>query len=540
MRGLLSRIFAVALALAIAVLAPPAIADSGQGLLLLLGGGAPSWVLPPARNGVDLWFAKGLYYLKGATGALTNTRASNETCVTSLGALVQVGSNQNCVTDLGVGKWEGRTNSLYNSTMAGAVVGTPGTLPLHWSIPIPAGLSQQVVSTATDSGLPAIQIRLFGTSTGTAFAMQLETTTQIAALYGQTWTGSVYSKMIANVYPANVSSFNVKVAERNSGGTTLNMAQANISLASGAVGLQRTAVSYTLPDVTAAFVGLRVDGVITSGVPIDITIELAAPQLELNNTPASVASATVATGGTCTPGSNITWTIPTVNGGTAATVTGTVTGTTLSGALTVTGAGSYTVDATHGLPASPVTVTGGTCTTQPTINLVPVDNAAAGFATPPILTTNGAQARTADSISLPVTACTSLASLYGVATPGSPVATADQPVASLNNGSTVNSLTIKRLFMSPKSAADELSSSNFYRAGPSPAWPQGVSGKITATSISGTLNAAFNTANTATASPIGFPSGMNKLQIGTDQYGNIFNGTISRVAEVCNQSLLNQ
>src|SRR6187399_24135 len=47
---------------------------------------------------------------------------------------------------------EVRTNIVRNSTMAGAVAGSPGTLPTGWVVNLPVGVTQ-TISTGTDNGL---------------------------------------------------------------------------------------------------------------------------------------------------------------------------------------------------------------------------------------------------------------------------------------------------------------------------------------------------------------------------------------------------
>ena len=66
---------------------------------------------------------------------------------------------------------EARTNSARNSTMQGAVVGTPGTLPTGWLISPNAGLTTSVVSLQTVNGMPTIDLRISGTTTGTTYLL---------------------------------------------------------------------------------------------------------------------------------------------------------------------------------------------------------------------------------------------------------------------------------------------------------------------------------------------------------------------------------
>ena len=96
-----------------------------------------------------------------------------------------------------------------------------------------------------------------------------------------------------------------------------------------------------------------------------------------------LGTATVSTGGTCTPGAG---TFTLVGGsGAAATFTGAVTGTTLGGTLTTLSTGSYYV-----LPTNPITVTatGVTCSVAPTVNVSTSYNAQGWTQRAPLWTHN--------------------------------------------------------------------------------------------------------------------------------------------------------
>src|SRR4029077_4515010 len=55
---------------------------------------------------------------------------------------------------------ETRTNVIKNSTMAGAVAGTPGTNPTFWQVGLSTtGFTQQIVGTGTENGIAYIDYR---------------------------------------------------------------------------------------------------------------------------------------------------------------------------------------------------------------------------------------------------------------------------------------------------------------------------------------------------------------------------------------------
>jgi hypothetical protein len=281
------------------------------------------------------------------------------------------------------------------------------------------------------------------------------------------------------------------------------------------------------------------------GSIINATILIAIPQLELNpNIPAAVASAV--TGGANGSGGvgylvNDTGTITTTNGGTAATykVTG-VSGTAVT-TVSITAAGSYTVDATHGLPASPAaTVATSGVGTGLTLTLTPVDNSAQGFSTPPILTSSGALARAADRITLPTVPCNGGASLYVTGIPASPTANPNAQFEAEWSGANANN----RLYNLRASGGTQATSGfngSYAQVYPSGSWAQNVSGKSTSLATAASLSGKFNGGTTVNTSSTGAPVRLTTLTIGGSAFSNAtFNGTISRVAVSCGQSLLNQ
>jgi Cellulase (glycosyl hydrolase family 5) len=96
------------------------------------------------------------------------------------------------------------TNGIRNTTMTGAIAGTPGTLPTDWAPNFQDsanGISTQVVGTGIENGINYVDLRVFGTATSGAVGstqFQLEANYQIAAVLGQTWTFCVNVKQINN------------------------------------------------------------------------------------------------------------------------------------------------------------------------------------------------------------------------------------------------------------------------------------------------------------------------------------------------------
>ncbi len=192
----------------------------------------------------------------------------------------------------------GAVNYLRNSSCAGAVTGTPGTLPTNWAYDSLSGLSSQVVATGTDAGtgLPYVDLRLFGTSSGTFVVMQLEGSTVIDANTGQTWTGSYYAKVVAGSQSG--VTFNVGIRENDASGTGLindNDTASPLQPSTAALSIGRKVITATLGQATTRYVCLLFSAHFSSGVAIDVTVRLAGPMLAGGNAQeAPIATSSVA------------------------------------------------------------------------------------------------------------------------------------------------------------------------------------------------------------------------------------------------------
>jgi hypothetical protein len=174
------------------------------------------------------------------------------------------------------------TNSIRNSTMVGAVAGTPGTLPTNWGIGFNgSGLSSSVLGTGTESGMTYVDIRVFGTATvATEAFIPFDSTTQIAATTGQNWVSSVYHRVVSGT-SANVTGIQVGFIGRQAAGAagTDNIRSASSLTAFGASAFLRPSVAGTLADVAVAFVRPILWIVHGTGA-IDFTIRIGGVQIE--------------------------------------------------------------------------------------------------------------------------------------------------------------------------------------------------------------------------------------------------------------------
>jgi len=167
-----------------------------------------------------------------------------------------------------------RTNSIRNSTMVGAVAGSPGTLPTNWT-PLANALTQTVVGLGTENGLQYIDLRYNGISTNIQQTIAVEGLLNIAATTGQTWSFSTYVKLISGTF----NSLQLQLTERSSGGGFVTVNAQTISPTSS---LNRFAFTQTLnggATTIAVQPNYRIG--LTIGATYDFTIRIAAPQMEL-------------------------------------------------------------------------------------------------------------------------------------------------------------------------------------------------------------------------------------------------------------------
>jgi hypothetical protein len=177
---------------------------------------------------------------------------------------------------------ESRTNSIRNSTMVGAVAGSPGTIPTNWSSTIVgAGLNYEIISTGTSNGIPFIDVRIYGNASSAFPVLYFESSTQIAALTGQSWTISGFIQRIAGSM-TNINSIHLRIVERTSGGSIVRTNESAITVpTSGTLSSGRMVRSFTFSGgATTAYAhpGIRLN--VNVSLPMDVTLRIGGVQLE--------------------------------------------------------------------------------------------------------------------------------------------------------------------------------------------------------------------------------------------------------------------
>jgi hypothetical protein len=266
------------------------------------GGLVPAMVAGPCVPTADLdltFMAPGLLDPR-----LTFTRASTGTYFNSAGVMQTAAINTPrwdydpvTLALRGLLIEEARTNSIRNSTMAGAVPGTPGTLPTNWALNAgTTGLSSQVVGTGTEDGIAYLDFRIFGTAAAASqYQLLHETTTAIAALTGQAWSFAQNWRLVGGT--ANgITLTQFTIRECTAAGATVreNLVTAVLPTAA-ALRTQRYTQSVTFSGGgTVGATHTRLVVAVASGAAIDITLRIGAPQLELGAFPTSYIATTSA------------------------------------------------------------------------------------------------------------------------------------------------------------------------------------------------------------------------------------------------------
>lgn len=231
---------------------------------------------------LDMNFAEGQYFGR-ALSDLTVSRASSGYAGNSAGVWTSFANNVPRITDLGLLIEEGRTNSLRNNSMQGAVAGvfgSGGAVPTHWAGSFSgSGLTHTIVDIGTENGIDYIEMRVNGTTSGSIAGVQYfdATPNAFAISPAQVWAQSAFVKLVAGSF-ANVGSLDLTFRESDSGGVFLR--QTLLSVLGANATLQRFSGTTTVGASAAqGATGMRLGA--APSAAIDFTIRIGWPQTEL-------------------------------------------------------------------------------------------------------------------------------------------------------------------------------------------------------------------------------------------------------------------
>jgi len=176
----------------------------------------------------------------------------------------------------------GTKNRIRNPSGQGAVVGTPGTAPTNWTTVAPSGASRAITATGTDGGLGFATVRFSGTpSASGVLAVYFDDPTGIPATAGEVVAVSYYQRLVAGTMSGITAPGIVLDSNTAAGAYVANVGGPVSAPTSASLLSQRASVSHPLAGGgTVARVRPYWYAAVTAGVPIDATIQFAAPQLE--------------------------------------------------------------------------------------------------------------------------------------------------------------------------------------------------------------------------------------------------------------------
>lgn len=216
----------------------------------------------------------------GSYPAVSVSRASTGYVADLAGAYSSVAADTLRRSNLGALIEPAATNGNRNSSMQGAVPGTPGTRPNLWTtIWTPAGVTSSIVSLTTVNGVEGMVVRWQGTATnaGDNIGFAFETAGGVPAAQGQTFVPSAFFQIVAGS-GANLTNPRLSLLEFNSSNAFLTNQDRSITAPSASF----ARASGTATTTNAATASVRSDFFWTpiTGQPIDISLFVGLPGLE--------------------------------------------------------------------------------------------------------------------------------------------------------------------------------------------------------------------------------------------------------------------
>lgn len=215
-------------------------------------------------------------------------RLSGGTYIDRYGVLQTAGNNAPrfshdpaTLAQLGVRLEGAATNQIVNSACAGAVAGTPGTMPTSWSVfGTSNGIASQVVGSGVEDGIPYVDVRFFGTPTASS-ALGVYTGINAGSGGGplaapnDTWTYSSAVRLVGG----SLANLGFALWIWSLPGNQ-NYPPTAITPTGAALRTQRSSQTNVLNKGSELSVFTQIRSNYTLDKPVDVTLRIGIPQLE--------------------------------------------------------------------------------------------------------------------------------------------------------------------------------------------------------------------------------------------------------------------
>lgn len=171
-------------------------------------------------------------------------------------------------------------NQVRDNSMLDTVAGTPGTLPAHMAIAAAAGLTSSVSANEVIGGLTYAKINFDGTTAGAQIVINLDDSTQIAALTGQVWGLGVYVAL-GGSDTSKVTNANLILTQRTSGGASV-ASISGTSFSVSATPSRKLQLSTLTGGATVAFIQPQLRIVVQNAQTVHLTVYIAMHTVEQN------------------------------------------------------------------------------------------------------------------------------------------------------------------------------------------------------------------------------------------------------------------
>lgn len=220
--------------------------------------------------------------------AVTFTRASAGTYFTSTGNLAEATTNiprftHDVVTGqpLGLLLEPSRTNFVANPRFEGGtpgVIGSGGVLPSTMGMNSPPGLTRTFLGTGVEDGIPYLDMRWDGTTTGGLGTFNFVVGPWVCSV-GQTFALRFVARLIGGML-VNVFNLRMRVQERQGSTQLANFPKVVFTPTAAPLIAQQRVDTHTVTNSNTDNALLQFAFDITPNQPVDITLRLGLPQVE--------------------------------------------------------------------------------------------------------------------------------------------------------------------------------------------------------------------------------------------------------------------